>query len=88
MQETRYNIRDERAKEASAQAHAEACSISLLVCASSLIMQDEQLKLSRSKRPIDLQKEYWRLQESEAWGDWENKRVERPPEDEPVFDRK
>ncbi|KAJ1918339.1 Cytochrome oxidase assembly [Mycoemilia scoparia] len=67
MQETRYEIRDSRAKE---------------------LKQDEQLKVKKARRKIDLQEEYWRLQESGDWGDWENKRVQRAnPEDEPVFDR-
>ncbi|KAJ2547164.1 Cytochrome oxidase assembly [Coemansia sp. RSA 1933] len=39
------------------------------------------------KRKFNLQEEYFRMQTSGQWGEWEPKRVERPPEDEPVFDR-
>ncbi|KAJ2721692.1 Cytochrome oxidase assembly [Coemansia sp. Benny D115] len=35
-----------------------------------------------------LQEEYFRMKSNGAWkAEWEPKRVERPPEEEPVFDR-
>ncbi|KAJ1721222.1 Cytochrome oxidase assembly [Coemansia erecta] len=49
-------------------------------------MPIEQLKVS--KRKFDIQEEYFRMQSRGDWSaEWEPKRVERPPEDEPVFDR-
>ncbi|KAJ1801688.1 Cytochrome oxidase assembly [Coemansia sp. RSA 2399] len=39
------------------------------------------------RREFNLQEEYFRMQTKGEWGEWEPKRVERPPEDEPVFDR-
>ncbi|KAJ1883018.1 Cytochrome oxidase assembly [Coemansia sp. RSA 486] len=46
----------------------------------------DQLKVH--KRKFDLQEEYFRMKTKGSWDDeWEPKRVERPPEDEPVFDR-
>ncbi|KAJ2518982.1 Cytochrome oxidase assembly [Coemansia sp. RSA 2049] len=40
-----------------------------------------------AKREFSLQEEYFKMQTRGEWGEWEPKRVERPPEDEPVFDR-
>ncbi|KAJ1998538.1 Cytochrome oxidase assembly [Coemansia sp. RSA 2322] len=40
------------------------------------------------RKKLDLQEEYFRMKSKGAWsGNWEPKRVERPPEEEPVFDR-
>ncbi|KAJ1849949.1 Cytochrome oxidase assembly [Coemansia sp. RSA 2703] len=45
-------------------------------------------KLKSAKREFNIQEEYFRMQTNGTWNaDWEPKRVERPPEDEPVFDR-
>ncbi|KAJ1936848.1 Cytochrome oxidase assembly, partial [Linderina pennispora] len=39
------------------------------------------------KRKFNLQEEYFRMQSQGAWGEWEPKRVDRPADEEPVFDR-
>ncbi|KAJ2157675.1 Cytochrome oxidase assembly [Coemansia sp. RSA 552] len=43
--------------------------------------------LKTNKRKFDLQEEYFRMKTSGTWGEWEPKRVERPAEEEPVWDR-
>ncbi|KAJ1728955.1 Cytochrome oxidase assembly [Coemansia biformis] len=44
-------------------------------------------ELKGTKRKFNLQEEYFRMKTKGAWGEWEPKRVGRPPEEEPVFDR-
>ncbi|KAJ2777007.1 Cytochrome oxidase assembly [Coemansia javaensis] len=44
-------------------------------------------ELKGDKRKFNLQEEYFRMKTGGSWGEWEPKRVGRPPEEEPVFDR-
>ncbi|KAJ2715556.1 Cytochrome oxidase assembly [Coemansia spiralis] len=63
MQQTKYEIHDQRNRLAS--------------------VQEAQGK----QRKLTIQEEYFQMQTAGTWGEWEPKRVERPPEEEPVFDR-
>ncbi|KAJ2456071.1 Cytochrome oxidase assembly [Coemansia sp. RSA 2336] len=44
-------------------------------------------ELKSKKRKFNIQEEYFRMKSQGVWGEWEPKRVERAPEDEPVWDR-
>ncbi|PVU91481.1 hypothetical protein BB561_004368 [Smittium simulii] len=48
----------------------------------------EELKLLQDskRRVFNINEEYFKMQEQGTWDDYNIKRVERPPEDEPVFD--
>ena len=41
--------------------------------------KEEGLKLSKNRRKLDLQEEYWRLQAQDVDDDWEIKRVDSAP---------
>ncbi|KAJ2760867.1 Cytochrome oxidase assembly [Coemansia nantahalensis] len=56
-------------------------------------LQDKRVRLATleeakgERRKFNIQEEYFRMQTAGTWGEWEPKRVARPPEEEPVFDR-
>ncbi|KAI9503030.1 Cytochrome oxidase assembly [Coemansia spiralis] len=50
-------------------------------------IRERENKKEGKRKEFNLQEEYFKMQARGQWGDWEPKRVERPPEDEPVFDR-
>ncbi|KAJ2358718.1 Cytochrome oxidase assembly [Coemansia erecta] len=43
--------------------------------------------LPKNRKKFDIQEEYFKMKSQGVWGEWEPKRVDRPPEDEPVWDR-
>ncbi|KAJ2284718.1 Cytochrome oxidase assembly, partial [Coemansia sp. RSA 2706] len=47
----------------------------------------EKLQSMKKKKKFDIQEEYFKMKAEGVWGEWEPKRVARPPEEEPVWDR-
>ncbi|KAI3614977.1 hypothetical protein WG66_016794 [Moniliophthora roreri] len=75
--QTRYDLHDQRVKQARNYLD-QHCKEYLLRCLnSSQVSKEQELKLDGNRRKFDIREEYFKLS-AEANEDWEPKRIQRP----------